>query len=57
MMTPQEALESAISDYAALNHGQVVSEHEMAEHIIKHMLEHYGYEITRAAPSQEVQHD
>lgn len=51
-MTPQDALESAISDYAALNHGQIVSEREMAEHVIEHMRQHHGYTIWRiVAPS------
>lgn len=47
-MTPQDALESAISDYAALNYGQIVEEREMAEHIMRHMREHHGYTIWRS---------
>jgi hypothetical protein len=58
-MTPQDALESAISDYAALNYGQIVGEREMAEHIIQHMREHHGYIIWRTVTpsfSMDAQH-
>lgn len=48
-MTPQDALESAISDWAALDRS-MYDVAGIGEHIIRHMREHYGYVIKRAVP-------
>lgn len=49
-MAPREAIWSALSDYAAMQDIQPYELDRVAEHIVQHIRQHYGYVIKRAVP-------
>ena len=49
-ISPTDAIWSALNDYAAMQDIQPYELDKVAEHIVQHIREHYGYIIKRAVP-------
>lgn len=49
-MTPQDAIWNALSDYSAMQDIQPYALDKVAEHIVQHIRQYYGYVIKRAVP-------